>query len=141
MKLSINMVWAALKERYPDEVMQRTGKAASEQVLSCPHYMSGQFSLRANRIYVGTEEQVVDAQVRNGPCLLIVPVWRQECGSEQYVSVVTIPDMDVTEVYNQVHAVFDRYEEWDDTLQELAFSNAPPEEFLKCSFPLIGNSM
>lgn len=141
MKLSVNIIYYELKEIYPHAQLRKKHGEDDELVLPYPHFMDRPFSFHPDRIYVAVEEQVVSASETEGHCLLITP---QTCPGTRFsghVSVITVPGTTVTELYDQVLTIFDRYTEWDDMLQELVFRNAPLEEFLKCSFPVIGNSM
>lgn len=140
MKLSVNIIYAGLKERYPDAALQRKHKSDDEMVLPYPHFVDGPFSFQPDRIYVAEAGQARPGGVKKGRCLLVTP---QPCPARigDNVSVISVPGADVAGLYDQVLTIFDRYTEWDGALQELVFRNAPLEEFLKCSFPVIGNSM
>ena len=141
MKLSVNIIYSGLQEIYSHAKLQKKRSSDDELVLPYPHFMNHPFSFQPNRIYVAAEGQIGSGSGMNGHCLFITP---QPCLSahiSEHVSVITVPGADVMELYNQVLTIFDRYTEWDDMLQELGFRKAPLEEFLKCSFPVIGNSM
>lgn len=141
MKLSVNIIYSGLKEIYPHAELRKKRSSDNELVLPYPHFMDRPFSFQPNRIYVAAEGQTGSGSGMKGHCLFITP---QPCPSahiSDHVSVITVPGADVMELYDQVLTIFDRYTEWDDMLQELVFRQAPLEEFLKCSFPLIGNSM
>lgn len=140
MKLSVNIIFSALKEAFPQAILQKKGKNDNDLALFCPHYHDGPVSLRPNRIYVVHPEQLPSDFAVDSPCLLILP----EAAGRSYhknVSVITAEGAETVHLFNQVISVFDRYTEWDETLQDLVFHSAPLEEYLKCSFPFLGNAM
>ena len=141
MKLSTNIICAALKTAFPQTVLQKKGKSDNELLLHCPHYYNRPYSFQPNRIYIVSEELIPSDFTADGPCLLITPKLFDKRLSHKNVSVITVAEADVVELFNQVITIFDRYTEWDETLQDLVFQNAPLDEYLKCSQPFIGNAM
>lgn len=141
MKLSVNLLFSALKERCPQARLLRALKSDNEMVLPRPHFSSGPPVLRPNRIYVTAEEHLESAQAMEGHCLVITPRAEGYSGVGVRLSVITVAGEDVVSLYNSVQAVFDRYAQWNEMLQELVFGNAPMEDLLRCSFPIINNSM
>ncbi len=140
MKLSVNIIFSALKETFPQAVLLKKGKNDNELSLYCPHYYDGPFSFCPNRIYIVSPDQLPSDFVADAPCLLITP----ELHGKTYhknISIITAAGASVVSLFNQVITIFDHYTEWDETLQNLVFHNAPLEEYLKCSYPFIGNAM
>lgn len=72
---------------------------------------------------------------------MILPALHDRACLRKNISVITVEGADVLSIYNRVLAIFEKYDAWDDTLQDLIFHNAPIEEYLKCSLPFIGNFM
>lgn len=140
MKLNVNIIFSALKEAFPHAILQKKGKNDNDLALFCPHYYDGPVSPQPNQIYIVHPDQLPSNFAINAPCLLITP----EPHSKTYhrnLSVIVVEGASVVELFNQVITVFDRYTEWDETLQDLVFHNAPLEEYLKCSSPFLNNAM
>lgn len=140
MKLSVNIIFSALKEVFPQAILQKRCKNDNELTLFCPHYYEGPVTPLSNRIYVVQPGQLPSNFAVEPPCLLILPnadrsLWHKN------TSVITVAGANTVELFNQVISVFDRYTEWDGTLQDLVFHNAPLEAYLKCSYPFLGNAM
>lgn len=140
MKLSVNIIFSALKEAFPQAILLKKGKKDNELALYCPHYYDGPFSFRSNRIYVVSSDQLPSDFVADSPCLLITPELHGKAYHKN-ISIITVKGASVVSLFNQVISIFDRYTEWDETLQDLVFHNAPLEEYLKCSYPFIRNAM
>lgn len=140
MRLSVNIIFSALKEAFPQAVLLKKGKTDNELALNCPLYYDGPFSLRPNRIYIVSPDQLPSDFVADGPCLLITPE-PYRGANHKNLSVIIVPGAGVVALFNQVITIFDRYTQWDETLQDLLFHNAPLDEYLKCSYPFIGNAM
>ena len=109
--------------------------------LPYPHYYDGPIAFRPNQIYIVPQERLSDERGVEGPCLIITTKLPDKILFRKDVSVITVEDAGITGLFNQVLAIFDRYTEWDQALQELVFDSAPIEEYLKRSHALIGNSM
>lgn len=140
MKLSVNIIFSALKESFPQAILLKKSKSDNELSLYCPHYYDGPVSFRPNRIYIVSSDKLPSNFAADGPCLLITPELHGKV-SPKNISVILVPDAGIVPLFNQVITIFDRYTEWDDTLQNLIFHNAPLDEYLKCSYPFIGNAM
>lgn len=140
MKLSVNIIFSALKEVFPQAVLLKKGKKDNELALYCPHYYDGPFPFRPNRIYVVPTDQLPSDFVADSPCLLITPDLHGKTYHKN-ISIITVESASVVSLFNQVISIFDRYTEWDETLQDLVFHNAPLEEYLKYSYPFFGNAM
>lgn len=140
MKLSVNIIFSALKEAFPQAILLKKGKNDNDLSLCCPHYYDGPISFHPNRIYIVSSDQLPSDFVADAPCLLITPELHNKAYNKN-ISIVTVEGAGVVSLFNQVITIFDRYTEWDETLQNLVFHNAPLEEYLKCSYPFIGNAM
>ncbi|MGM9606532.1 MAG: PucR family transcriptional regulator [Oscillospiraceae bacterium] len=140
MKLSVNIIFSALKEAFPQAVLHKKSKNDNDLSLNCPHYHDGPFSFRSHRIYIVPSDQLPSNFVADGPCLLITPELQNKAYHKN-ISVITAAGAGVVSLFNQVITIFEQYTQWDDTLQDLVFHNAPLEEYLKCSYPFIGNAM
>lgn len=141
MKLSVNVIYTELKRVCPQTVLYSRNRGDNELVLPCPHYVDGDVQIQPNRIYVARAQRLKEDRPIQGHCLLITPEPVVEGAISDKVSVIVAEGVGLTALYNRVLSIFDRYAEWDAMLQDLVFINAPLEEYLKCSFPLIGNSM
>lgn len=141
MKLSVNIIFSALKEAFPQAVLHKKSKNNNDLVLHCPHYYNKPYSVHSNRIYIVSEDLLPDDFTVDGPFLLITPKLSDKRLSSKNISVITVADVDVVDLFNEVITIFDLYTAWDETLQDLVFRNAPLEEYLKCSYPFIGNGM
>lgn len=140
MKLSVNIIFSALKEIFPQAILQKRCKTDNDLTLFCPHYCEGSVTPLPNRIYVIRSGQLPSGFAVDPPCLLILPdtegtIWHRN------TSVITVAGVETVELFNQVISIFDRYAEWDEALQDLVFHNAPLEAYLKCSYPFLGNAM
>ena len=140
MKLSVNIIFSALKEFFPETVIYKKSKDDNALSLPCPHYYDGLFTFQSDRVYIVTADQFPPNFVVDGHCLLIVPELHGKVYHKN-LSIITVANADVVTLFNQVITIFAKYAEWDDALQELVFHNAPMEEYLKCSYPFIGNPM
>ena len=141
MKLSVNAIYFALKEVFPQTSLVKRTKQDNDLSLACPYFHKGTVTLRPSQIYVVTQEQLDGGYNLDGHCLVILPELTGKPSLRKNLSVITVSGADVIDLYNHVLAVFDQYTRWDDMLQDLVFHNAPIEEYLTCSLPFIGNAM
>ena len=141
MKLSVNIIFSELKKQYAQAELLQGGRGDNEMAFFCPRYVDGETAAQVNQIYVALPGQLDARELGDGSCLLITPCPEKTGVYAPGVSVIGVDGVPVVELYNCVLGIFERYTQWDDMLQELVFSNAPLEEYLKCSFPVIGNSM
>lgn len=126
---------------FPSALLLGRTKRDNDLSLSPPFFYRGPVTLRLDQIYVLTPDQLPSDCSAAGHCLVILPALHDRAYLRKNISVITVEGADVLSIYNRVLAIFEKYDAWDDTLQDLIFHNAPIEEYLKCSLPFIGNFM
>ena len=141
MKLSINVIFYELKESFESATLQK--KSLYDNIMSfhAPFWQTDVVKLASDRIFVmNSSDLPADISV-TGQCLLVMPDCPQRLASKKGISVITVPGASTAQLFNAVLAIFDRYSEWDYSLQSLIFQNATLDDLLKASFPIIGNSL
>lgn len=140
MKLSIDLIFNNLKKRFPKAVISERNRADCEMVLDYPRYISGSVELKENGIYIVRRTLLPESPHCSGRCLIITP--DEISGSKlKNISVITVRDAHIDELFNAVLSIYDRYIQWDSNLQQLIFDNATLDKYLECSLPVIGHPM
>ena len=118
---------------FPSALLLGRTKRDNDLSLSPPFFYRGPVTLRLDQIYVLTPDQLPSDCSAAGHCLVILPALHDRAYLRKNISVITVEGADVLSIYNRVLAIFEKYDAWDDTLQDLIFHNASIEEYLKCS--------
>ncbi len=142
MKLSVNLIYAALQESVSGAMLRKRNKNDNELLLSYPHYYPSSFTIEQNRVYIAPLEHLPVHCAPNGPCLLITTQMPgKNISMCNNLSIITVGDTDVATLFDLVADIFDRYNQWDSALKELIFQDAPLEAYLADSLSVIGNAM
>ena len=135
MKLSINLIFDNLKKSFPQAVLSRKTKQDDNMVFNYPRYISRSVELNEGGIYIVRRSLLPERPESNGRCLIITPDAMP--GNLKNITVITVPEAHVDELFNAVLAVYDRYIQWDNSMQRLIFENAPLEKYLECSLQVL----
>jgi len=139
MKISINIVYFAIKKLYQQAELSRKTRQDDIMFLDCPKYYSESILFREGNIYVADRSLIPEDSFSDGRCLLVTP--DKLPATMKNISVITVPDIPVTDLFNAVLSIFKKFVEWDTDLQQLIFDNAPLEKFLECSLSVIDYPM
>lgn len=140
MKLSINLIFDDLKELFPQAVLSRKTRHDDEMVFQYPRYISGSVELSRGNIFIVRSSLLPETPECEGRCLIVTP---DEIKGKplKNITVITVKDAHIDDLFNAVLAVFDKYIQWDHAMQHLVFDNAPLEKYLECSLSVIHHPM
>ena len=141
MKLSINLIYHYLKESFFEVNLHNCSPNDNKMLFNPPLIYSDTIELEPNKIFVIYSDMLPEDLSFNGQCLLILPDAPKRIEGKSGITYITVPGADVPEIFNAVHGIFNRFLDWDGRLQDLVFQNASVEEFLKASYPFIGNTI
>lgn len=139
MKISINIIYFSIKRIYPQAELMRKTRQDDQMILSYPKWSGEHISFKGGEIYVAEKSRIPDGSFSDERCLLITP--DRIPGTMKNISVITVKDVPLPDLFNAVLSIFEKFIEWDSTLQHLIFENAPLEKYLECSIPVINHPM
>ena len=90
MKLSVNAIYFALKEVFPQTNLVKRTKQDNDLSLACPYFHKGTVTLRPSQIYVVTQEQLDGGYNLDGHCLVILPELAGKPSMRKNLSVITV---------------------------------------------------
>ena len=148
MNLTFDTIYSELRNIYgnikePDESLnlQKYSHNRDDALFSHPLLYAGGNTFSAGQTIVIDSSLFPDDVVAGGDCLFIAAGNPPVSGAYQYVSVIVVPEADVTTLFNAVQGIFTRYDDWDSSLRELIFNDGTLEMFLAKSFDVIGNPL
>jgi hypothetical protein len=122
-KLSVNILFSELKAHFPKTVLHKEHPWDDELSISRPYYYDGEIDFRSGQVYVSPRPPL-------------------DFNMQKNVSIITTgDDTDPTQVFNSVLSIFDKYQDWDNTLRNLILDASSVEDYLTCSLPLITHAM
>ncbi len=77
----------------------------------------------------------------DGQCLIITSDPPARLAERKGISLITIPGVDITDIFSEQLKIYKKYDEWDEQLKILTFSGASLNDLLNCGSVFIQNSM
>ena len=141
MKLNLDIIYQGMKEYLP---VVMTGQTQSEMCLSQPEFYLDRAAVFADdHVYVCSADHLPAApQVGRNVVLICLGESPQLDLFRRMCSVLSIPENeDIFAVFNTVQAVFNRYEQWEESLNTILRGSASLQEMLDASRLIFGNPM
>lgn len=141
MKLNADIIFDGLKDRLPIEM---SGPKQTGLCLERPEFYDGKSdTFLLNHLYITRAEHLPrHASVQEGVVIICegdsmqLTYYRERCCILQIKD-----DTDIFTVFNAVQKLYDRFDDWKDTLQDILDRNASVSEMMECSYPFFEEPM
>lgn len=138
MDIHSNLILDNLREHFP---VLCFGKKAEVPLLR-PVFYGKTGEIEKNRIYVVRADTLPPRQLLDSSMLLICAeglpsLAYQHCNTQLFV----IRDASIMEVFNEVLAIFERYEIWEKSLHNILATNADIADLIQVTAPLLMNDI
>lgn len=138
LKLSADLVYAALKEQYPVKMM---GKGSREMTLARPElYLDNSAEFLSDHLYLAAADQLPPLpRPEPGAVLVVIGEGSRLAGFRDRCCLIVIRGKaDFFEVNSFLCRLFDRYYEWEKQLFDIFLTTADLREIVRCSAPIFG---
>ena len=137
-KLNADLVYAALRERYPVKMM---GIKTEEMTISRPElYLDHSREFLSDHLYLATADHLpLRAELGKNVVIAVIgedsrlAYYRDKC-----CLIVLQNDADFFAVHQDICSIFDRYYEWEKNLFDIFLGSADLQEIIDCSVPVFG---
>ena len=141
MKLSADIVYAGLKDKYP---VTMTGPRNTQMTISRPElYLDNEVTFYADHLYLATIDHLpVRPKVQRNAVIVVIGEgaklvhYRDQC-----CLIVIQKDADFFEVNRCLCQIFDRFYAWEQQLFDIFLDTADMQRIVDCSEPLFGCSI
>ena len=142
MRLSINLVVSYLGMTYP---FTFHGKGTDDLNLSRPIFLRHQKNWPTGRIIIcHTIPRYLNAEDIPATSLVLTISGTQYPllqDGPQFNLLELSPDCQLPDLFNDIQSLFDRFDEWDSSLQQLVQNEQPIQSLLDASFPIFHNPL
>lgn len=138
MKLNADIVYSALKERYP---VKMTGPKTTEMTISRPElYLDNEVEFLSDHLYLATVDHLpLHPKLRKNVVIVVIGDGAKLAHYREKCCLIIIREKaDFFGVNKYICQLFDRYYEWEKHLFDIFLDSADLQEIVNCSEPLFG---
>lgn len=139
MELNADILFEALSKVYKVEA---AGCPLSKLSLNLPeHYLGGGAVFKKNHVYITRTDQLPPSPELEGPALLIClggspSNWYF---NSEFSLIIVQTTTDILTLFNTVQAIYRKYNEWADALDQILETTADIQEMIDISLPIFNN--
>lgn len=143
MKLNVDVLCDSLG---PEVKLHRSGNGKRTLCLERPEFYDGSTRVfQENHLYICMTDRLPPKPViENGAVLLCVggrPPMAYTAGRNHSCCIWLENAPDLFSLFNQVQRIFDKFDRWDEAMQQILESSANLQELIDCCFPIFENPL
>ncbi len=141
MKLNADIVFGALKQRYPVRMM---GTKTTDMTISRPElYLDNEVEFLSDHLYLATVDHLpLHPKLQRNVVIVVIGEGVKLSRYREKCCLIEIKEKaDFFEVNKYICQVFDRYYAWEKKLFDIFLGSADLQEIVDCSVPLFGRSI
>lgn len=137
MKLNISILLEQLSDMV---ICSKNDYYSDELYLNRPEHYIAQEALLSEHLYIANQLSLPDLlQTESGACIISVGKLSEEF-FRKHISIICVSEeISILELFNKVQAIFDRYDSWDQRLQQCVNSNSDIQDMIDISDTVFGN--
>lgn len=138
MKLNADIVFGALKERYPVRMM---GQRTTEMTISRPElYLDNEVEFLSDHLYLATVDHLpIHPRLQKNVVIVVIGEGAKLSHYREKCCLLVIREKaDFFAVNKYICQVFDRYYEWEKKLFDIFLETADLQHIVNCSIPVLG---
>lgn len=139
MKLSALLLYEKLEKIV---VSYSFGENAKQLNLNRPELFRDNTHLESGHLYIVRAEKLPkDLSVEDGSCIICLGQPLAECTGHGGTIIYLSADLDIFDIFNRLHAIFDCYDDWERRLLQCVNEKTPMQRFIDVSTSIFENPM